>query len=81
MNINESVWVKLNDIGRQHHRSQHERLLGKFSGRFPYSPPVEDAEGWSRWQLWDLMHTFGPILSIGSQVPFEAEISFAKPAL
>jgi hypothetical protein len=31
-------------------------------------------EAKEEWQLWDLMHTFGPVLSNGMPIPFETEI-------
>ena len=35
-----------------------------------YTPPAEDEEGWSRWQLWALMDVFGPHMSLGVESPF-----------
>lgn len=72
-NINDSVKVKLNDRGREILKQQHE-LLFKDIPRYKFTPPREDAEGWSKWQMWDLMQTFGPHISLGSKVPFETEI-------
>lgn len=71
-NINNSVRVKLTDTGRHHNRQEH-----------PRSAPFlkEDADGWSRWQLWDLMHTFGSLLSLGAgRLPFETEIEIPETA-
>ena len=68
-NVNEKVWVRLNDHGKQ--------LLGdtrKFSA-------TEDADGWSRWQLWDLMATFGPHIYLGCRVPFETDIRLTADKL
>jgi hypothetical protein len=75
-NINDYVNVKLTDYGRQLHREDHYAFW-KAAGReppYPYRPPKEDADGWSQWQMWDLMQTFGKHISLGTKMPFETEI-------
>lgn len=80
-NVNEYVWVKLTDYGRECHRKDHDdfvanirRLTGD-DPKMPYSPPDEDSEGWSRWQGHELMRQFGPHMGIGfGPVPFETTI-------
>jgi len=72
-NINDSVKVKLNDHGREILKQQHDLLL-KDIPRYEFTLPQEDEQGWSKWQMWRLMETFGPHISIGSEVPFETEI-------
>jgi hypothetical protein len=44
-----------------------------------YRPPEEDAEGWSKWQLWSLMSLFGPCMHMGCDVPFETDMRLANP--
>lgn len=74
-NINESVKVKLNDHGREILQRQHENLYRSIPGkRRAYTPRSTDADGWSTWQLWDLMNTFGPYVGLGMSVPFDTEI-------
>ena len=70
-NINNCVRVRLNDQGRQIHRDNHERYA---TPKYPYQPPSEDADGWSKWQLWSLMSEFGSHISLGRMPPFETEI-------
>lgn len=69
-NINQFVRVRLSDFGRAIHRREWDA--------FPYcsyQPPHEDENGWSRWQMWDLMRTFGPHLFNGAvELPFATEI-------
>lgn len=63
-NVNDHVRVKLTDVGRRHLT-------------LPVNQPrtvTEDADGWSRWQLWDLMHTFGEVVYMGGAVPFDTDI-------
>lgn len=80
-NINSEVRVRLTDHGRALHRRAWNELNAKCGGKFPfaYEPPKEDADGWSRWQLWCLIGDFGPHLFMGCQMPFEAEICLVLP--
>lgn len=75
-NINNYVMVKLTPQGRYLHRKAHHEFMASLP-RIPdltYTPPAEDEEGWSKWQLWHLMETFGPHISMGAEPPFETEI-------
>lgn len=75
-NVNMNVRVKLTDYGRRLHRENHEALyrnVGAEPSR--YRAPEEDADGWSTWQLWDLMHEFGKSLWNGARdIPFMLSI-------
>lgn len=76
-NVNNEVWVRLTDEGRrQLNRNREGSALphGKFPGL-----PVEDADGFSKWQLWDLMSQFGPHMFNGCEIPFETEIYLSEP--
>ena len=75
-NINEWVSVRLTDLGRAHHRFDFDCWTAAAGIDIPYNPPKEDAEGWSKWQLWSLMQTFGPIVGVALPPPFEANIKF-----
>lgn len=44
-----------------------------------YTPPKEDASGWSKWQLWSLMEAFGPHIHLGSENCFETTIEMIMP--
>ena len=74
MNINEYVEVKLTVIGRVEHELQHQILRCDMPILGEYIAPVEDSEGWSRWQFHDLMNTFGHMMIVGGEPPFETEI-------
>jgi hypothetical protein len=68
-NINHDVLIRLTDTGREYLR-QHDqawRLTPGFSS-------AEAPDGWSRWQLWELMQVFGPALYLGGAPPFETAI-------
>lgn len=76
-NVNHEVRVKLTDLGRQIHKDLFTQYHADFKSealyREEYVPPVEDADGWSTWQLWYLMQTFGNCCS-ECRIPFETEI-------
>ena len=73
-NINNYVLVKLNEIGEEELKRQHEELMIIAPKLGPYEPRKVDEDGFSKWQMWDLMHTFGHMVSLGSKVPFETTI-------
>jgi DNA-binding MarR family transcriptional regulator len=78
-NVNSTVRVKLTDHGRKILRRRHEQLERQLNRDLPYHSPVEDAEGWSRWQLWYLMNTFGTHLTLATPTnenPFALDIEF-----
>lgn len=81
LNINHDVKVKLTDYGREICHKQWSDTMTYFDRRdkFPYVPPKEDENGWSTWQLWDLMNTFGEVLYMGNpKLPFETEIEIIE---
>jgi len=74
-NINEKVRVKLTEHGKALHREYHAKFLAHLGQKAPdYTPPKEDAEGWSEWQLWVLMQEFGPHMGLGFRTVIETEI-------
>jgi len=73
-NINDYVKVKLNDKGRKIHREWWDNIYQDCSHPFEYQAPKEDENGYSKWQLWGLIHIFGPHITLGTRVPFECDI-------
>lgn len=79
-NVNYEVFVKLTDTGREKLRIHYEDQFADIERIFPiytapeYIPPEEDADGWSRWQLWELMSKLGWACGNGLDVPFETAI-------
>ena len=74
-NINNYIKAKLTKRGHEIHRANYARLFaGYLVEKYPYAPPAEDADGWSKWQAWDFMSTFGPHMGCGSDVPASTEI-------
>ena len=74
-NINNYVYVRLNEMGKETYRNYYKKL--------GMSPPRrdEDKNGYSRWQLWHLMQIFGPDISLGFNIPFETTILIGKESL
>ena len=78
-NLNESVRVQLTPAGRQFHCASHYNFWAEHCPGNPhdYTPPKEDAEGWSTWQLHSLMSIFGGAIRLGhgpNDLPFALNI-------
>jgi hypothetical protein len=87
-NLNHEVAVKLTEEGLDILRRNHDRLNAGylFPGNKPgllgeFRPPKTDAEGWTRFQLWALMHEFGADILMGRPVPFETAIRLDASAI
>lgn len=78
--INNLVRVKLTDKGRALHAADHALSCLSEGQKIPYKPRKEDAEGYSEWQLWELMAAFGKHLGNGFDMPFNQFIEFPAPA-
>jgi hypothetical protein len=73
-NVNDDVLVKLTDHGQAVHAADHAASWSRIGRYIPYTPPQEDAQGWSRWQLLALMKSFGAHMGAGEPPCFEATI-------
>ncbi len=78
-NVNGCVRVRLTDHGREVLRRDHEAFWREHGVVRPYSPPAEDAEGYSRWQLWVLMEKLGQYQGVAMPLVFEPEMIFEVP--
>ena len=69
---NDYVRVKLTEAGRKILRAQRKALIESYPNSTLGGDgiPNEDEDGWSRWQLWWLISTFGETHA-GSQMPFD----------
>jgi len=77
-NVNDHVRVRLTDAGRAELIRQHANLVTfapSLSGTRPFE---EDADGWSRHQLWKLMRDLGALCGAGRELPFETEIEIEE---
>ena len=78
-NINDSVRVRLTDHGRAILLQAQLDNLERGRPACLSALPTEDADGWSKWQLWDLMQTFGNWMGVGKKIPFETTIDLVVP--
>jgi len=80
INLNEYVKVKLTDYGEQIHYGNYIAKGVSFCMKHKYRPPLIDEQGYSKFQLWDLMNIFGSVMYLGNpNVPFEGnEIVYDK---
>jgi hypothetical protein len=58
---------------------EHHDLLGHLRPGIPFRLPETDREGWSRFQMWDLMKKLGPRFVMGCPAAF-MEIAIDFPA-
>lgn len=78
VSLNDYVRVKLNECGRlilkQQRKELNEFMQEKGFSGFGELEIKEDAEGYTQFQLWHLMETFGPYMGLTLAMPFEMEI-------
>ncbi|MGG3307336.1 hypothetical protein ABER23_07905 [Paenibacillus lautus] len=78
VNLNEYVKVKLTDHGISILKKERAELNKRFAERgltgFGEYEPKVDEDGYTSFQLWDLMQRLGPHISIGCQLPFETNV-------
>lgn len=79
-NVNDTVRVRLTDVGRKIHRARFRKLNAQLplQAELTYSPPKEDENGWSEWQMWILINTFGEHVSVCKEPPFETNIEIQQ---
>jgi len=79
-NINNYVRVRLTETGKKELIRQAKKFRKDFpSVKNTYILPKEYGGGWSRWQLWTLMDTFGSVMHMGFDPPFETDIEMEEP--
>ena len=76
-NLNSYVYVQLTDLGRAELGRQHEELRKTFPNLGEYKLAEEDEEGWSKFQAWVLIRTFGHMISATKKPPFLTDIKIA----
>lgn len=74
-NINENVAVRLTPLGEEIHRQRFDDFKERHpEAKLEYIAPTKDKEGWSTFQLWTLMQTFGSHIGLLRPEPFETTI-------
>lgn len=74
LNINQNIKVKLRESGLKELERQHDGFSSSIKSSVSFNPPLVDKDGYSTFQLWDLMSTFGHMIDLGSALPFDAEM-------
>lgn len=67
-NINNRVKVKLTDLGVKIYKDYYKTYNIHTKG------PYMDDEGYTSFQMWDLMEVYGPHISIDSEMVFEPNV-------
>jgi hypothetical protein len=75
-NINEYVWVQLTAKGQQVYKEYYLNL--KLPAEYMPGPKEKDADGYSKFQMWDLMAIFGESVHM---VNFNTEPVFSTTIL
>ena len=88
ININDRIRIRLTDVGRDILRVQHARLwrsldarLWRSLGKEPPEWELPEVDGWSEWQIHDLMRTFGEHMPVGvgiGELPFETDMELTR---
>lgn len=74
-NLNNYIYVKLTQKGKDELKRQHDDLVSNYPNYIsPYIPPKEDEHGYSKFQMWVLMKNLGHLCVIGLELPFETEV-------
>lgn len=82
INLNDTVRVKLNDVGLAIYRQAAEDLrasLPEKAQQYVATEPKIEPDGTYRTQMWAIMQMFGPHLSMGSEQPFGTEVILEIP--
>ena len=74
-NMNQEVTVKLTSYGRDTLKREFDEMKAAYPKlTHEYSPPKEDENGYSTWQMHNLFSRFGHLVCMGGKLPFETDI-------
>lgn len=71
MNINDPVWIKITPRGEQILHEHYQSL------NMPTPEFKKNWDGFTKFQLWEVMNYFGAHMHNGADVPFETEINLS----
>lgn len=82
VNMNDMVQVKMTDYGWELYMEEINPIRVRFKS-VPYTlesikQEKEDAEGYSKWQLWTLFRHFGEHINLGARSPFGMDIRIVE---
>ena len=70
LDLNEGVWVKLNDVGKRI-LNDKIKIQQRLNSNFKNPIKKTDPDGYTIWQLWCLMEIFGQNVGCGEDKPFD----------
>jgi hypothetical protein len=75
-NVNDHVKVKLTEKGKAILDMQLAERVRRWNCEYrcPYQSRPTDANGYIRFQMWELMHEFGANIYNGCQIPFDTTV-------
>ena len=76
-NVNNKVRVRITEFGFEILRKERDKLQRLFphvDWSFPHTDFTDVGNGWYETQMWQLMQTFGPHITMGFKVPFETNV-------
>jgi len=75
-NVNHYVRVKITQHGKECLRKNYDDLAKSYGGKlgFKFRLPKADDDGWTQFQMHDLMANFGQHMYCGCKIPFKTEI-------
>ena len=78
-NVNQNVKVKITPYGKECLRRNYDRKMSCYAELvYPFELPKEDEDGYTTFQLWDLMREFGEYMFMGNKNPFAMNIKLIK---
>lgn len=77
INLNNWVKVKLTELGKEIERKNYQdinELVKKYGGKHSEYKLEIDGDGYTSYQLWELIEKFGSYVGLGKNLPFETNI-------
>ena len=74
--MNQNVKVKLTTFGIEKLKEKHDKIRAYAPGLGEFKIPGTDFNGYSTFQLWELMEDIGEYWGMGKRLPFETTIYF-----
>jgi hypothetical protein len=71
VNISDPVWVQLTEAGKKRFQQRHKLRSSQVGKALEDYQDRHADGGWYRFLMWDLMKTFGPMMEMGCESPFE----------
>ena len=77
-NLNDKVLVKVTPLGKKVLERDHYNFWAWKIGDVPEFIHKEEIDGWSEWQLWELMQALGKYMGAGMENVIEVKLCLIK---